>query len=294
MVHRWSIKAAVAAGAGAVWTAVMLRFAGPTIVGFAAAAAPRVRAAVVAWLAPPYLYLVVNAIILSIAASSRFRAGPSGSDPDPDSAAAEIAVAAVGEVAEVEEEVVVEREREREREREKVETREEEEEEMVREKPLFSVRLGHQNRKSSKKPASNSEAAGKALRVARPRRVETLESTWRTITEGRAVPLARHLRKSDTWEVRGGRSGNADESPLEPPPMRKAETFHERGGRGSGEGAGSDGGGGGGKVRREPSLGQEELNRRVEAFINKFNEDMRLQRQESLLHYMQMINQGSH
>ncbi|OAY82098.1 hypothetical protein ACMD2_05250 [Ananas comosus] len=293
MGHRWSIKtAAAAAGAGAVWTAVMLCFAGPTIVGFAAAAAPRVRAAVVAWLAPPYLYLVVNAIILSIAASSRFRAAPSGSDPDPDpdSAAAEIAVAAVGEVAEVEEEVVVERERERER--EKVETREEKEEEMVREKPLFSVRLGHQNRKSSKKPASSSEAAGKALRVARPRRVETLESTWRTITEGRAVPLARHLRKSDTWEVRGGRSGNVDESPLEPPPMRKAETFHERGGRGSGDGAGSDGGGG--KVRREPSLGQEELNRRVEAFINKFNEDMRLQRQQSLLHYMQMINQGSH
>ncbi|RWW64135.1 hypothetical protein BHE74_00028655 [Ensete ventricosum] len=127
--------------------------------------------------------------------------------------------------------------------------------------------------------------SGKALGVARrPRRNETLETTWRTITEGRAVPLARHLKKSDTWDTRGG--GGEEDAAAKAAVMRKSETFNERGAATSPKSGGSSGG----KLRREASLGQDELNRRVEAFIRKFNEEMRLQRQESMKHYMEMIN----
>lgn len=90
-------------------------------------------------------------------------------------------------------------------------------------------------------------SGARALRVARPKRQETLESTWKMITEGRHVPLTRHDHGGDN------------------PPAR---------------------------IRKDPSVGQEELNRRVEAFINKFNENLRIQRQESLQQLTEMINRG--
>ena len=134
-------------------------------------------------------------------------------------------------------------------------------------------------------------AGSRALRVARPRKEETLESTWKAITEGRGPPLARHLKKSDTWDTRPGRrpSGGVGSGEIDPAAaapagaMRKAETFND-GAAGRSKAA---------PVRREPSLGQDELNRRVEAFIHKFNMEMRLQRQESLKHYNDMLGGGS-
>jgi hypothetical protein len=118
---------------------------------------------------------------------------------------------------------------------------------------------------------------------------ETLESTWKTITEGRAMPLNRHLKKSETFETQprrngvpladlnGGLRGGGGVSVV-----KKSETFS---GRDKSVSPGS-----GGKMRKEPSLSQDELNRRVEAFINKFNMEMRLQRQESLRQYRETVN----
>lgn len=129
---------------------------------------------------------------------------------------------------------------------------------------------------------------GKALGVSKPKRHDTLETTWKTITDGRPMPLTRHLRKSDTWETHGRHQIPQPQLLVQQNQkmmMAKSETFQDRNNKSST---------GSGKLRKEPSLSQDELNRRVEAFINKFNEDMRLQRQESLNQYMEMINRGAH
>lgn len=165
------------------------------------------------------------------------------------------------------------------------------------EKPPASARFSH------RKPAKATTEGGRTLGVAKPKRQDTLETTWKTITEGRSVPLTRHLRKSDTWETHGqGRhSRNSEDSPIDhhPERMTKSDTFDvNRGGGSSRKPPATPSklsrSGGSGRLRKDPSLGQEELNRKVEAFIKKFNEDMRLQRQESLNQYMEMINRGAH
>ncbi|KAK2977127.1 hypothetical protein RJ640_017651 [Escallonia rubra] len=143
----------------------------------------------------------------------------------------------------------------------------------TREKPLVSSRFGH------RRIVKTSPEGGKALRVAKPKRHETLENTWKAITDGHHVPLTRHMRKSDTFENHGRQLANADVSMQS---VLKLETFKDRTNYEPP------------KLRKEASLGQDELNRRVEAFISKFNEEMRLQRQESLNQYMEMINRGAH
>ncbi|KAF4384321.1 hypothetical protein F8388_004554 [Cannabis sativa] len=157
------------------------------------------------------------------------------------------------------------------------------------EKPPLSSRFG--NRKSVK----GSPEGGKSLRVSKPpKRQDTLENTWKTITEGRPIPLTRHLKKSDTWDSHARRSGQTTSEFSSPPPapkMKKSETFSDRN---SSMTQLSPASGGSGKLRKEPSLSQDDLNRRVEAFIKKFNEEMRLQRQESLNQYQEMISRGAH
>ncbi|RZC81894.1 hypothetical protein C5167_044478 [Papaver somniferum] len=148
------------------------------------------------------------------------------------------------------------------------------------EKPPASSRFNH------KKSVKASPEGGKTLGVTKPKRHETLETTWKTITDGRSMPLTRHLKKSDTWEAR-----HHQQDQLTPKLMKKSETFTERH-HNNNESSDSSSG----KLRKnthkkEPSLSQDDLNRRVEAFINKFNEEMRLQRQESLNQYNEMVRQ---
>ncbi|KAG6466530.1 uncharacterized protein LOC122036091 [Zingiber officinale] len=299
--------------AGVVTVAVALRLAGLPILWFLAAEVPRVYDSALDWIRPPYLYLVINGIIISIAASSRFqKKTPSSDDPpqtqqlaamDP----ADLVVQGTEYGTELADDAQTrESIYDKVKEEAKDEVIEEEEEEFVisrsnwspkrrkalsedvsREPPASSVEKPLVSTRFSHRKAAKPSPEGKALGVARkPRRNETLESTWRTITEGRAVPFARHLKKSDTWDTRGERQEAAAVM------MRKSETFNERAAVASA--SPGSGGSSAGRLRREASLGHDELNRRVEAFIKKFNDEMRLQRQESLRHYREMVSRDSH
>uniref|UniRef100_A0A803LPN1 DUF4408 domain-containing protein n=2 Tax=Chenopodium quinoa TaxID=63459 RepID=A0A803LPN1_CHEQI len=322
---------------GVLSIVILLYMSMPTLISSASATAtaelPSLFSTLRSWLRPPYLYFIINAIILTIVATSRLHhnhhdsVAPAATkvpsqqhhghnhhdviavraDQFAPYGVVSVAEAVVDnvigagfydDVVSMKDGEVVERVVEEEREKRVVEEevmskgrediskvverstwtpppssplrrQEKFSPEIFSEKPPASSRFGHHRRPAKAKPAL--AEGGKSLRVSKPKKHDTLESTWKAITEGRHIPLTRHLKKSDTWETHDRQIDLLDESFPMPAVVKKSETFHER----------SDylppppqplvtvN-----KLRKEPSLGQDELNRRVEAFINKFNEDM--------------------
>ncbi|XP_010539254.1 PREDICTED: uncharacterized protein LOC104813396 [Tarenaya hassleriana] len=310
--------AAVVTGISAV-AATAVNFYAPVISHFMTFYFPVIQENVVLFLRPPYLYLVINCIIVSIVASARLYKNPnlSGDSHSPAAdAVAPIPILAPSDLSAylsagyvvgyngseennvrrdasvdrtveiskrfpevIDEKMVIDGGDDR-REMEKLKPSSDSTEDFTpkAEKPPASARFGQ-----GKATKASSEGGNKALGVSKPRRQETLETTWRKITEGRAMPMTRHLKKSDTWEKESSsaRGSGHDER------TTKSESLDDRSAAAGKRRKESQG-----RLMREASPGQEELNRRVEAFIKKFNEEMRLQRQESLARYQEMVNRG--
>ncbi|GMI91518.1 hypothetical protein like AT1G61260 [Hibiscus trionum] len=292
---------------GLLGIALGLKISVPLVLEFCVSQVPLWWSTICSWLKPPYLYVVINGIIITIAASSRFNQNNSDKDqteeqiqPRPkisvDQRPVEEYDMKNGWESDVESSDFVYERNSRGKE---VETMILEDESNVAveddrnsenefsewipptrmdsseipldalfppEKPAFSSRFSH------RKPVKTNPEGERALRVAKPKQHETLENTWKMIMERKAMPLSRHLKKSDMWENHG-RDINVEAS-TDSPLMKKSETFKDRTNyqlphvQVSPSPAS-------GKPRKEPSLSQEELNSRVEAFIQKFNDDMR-------------------
>ncbi|KAK4255742.1 hypothetical protein QN277_008701 [Acacia crassicarpa] len=345
---------------------VALKLSVPLVSDFIVSDVPNIWSFFLTWLRPPYLYILVNFIIISIAASSKFlnhKLDDLAHSPDPlvalpsdpvkmsgevcqEYAVYNVANAAVSEANMISGDLLtndsqysasnyiiskgyvddlrgremaleVQQGRISNAEKMSIRDREIENEESVHapssvmtglqssdslsfsslnddEKSPISARFGH------RKAAKSSPQGGKAaLGVAKPKRQDTLESTWRTMTEGRAMPLTRHLKKSDTMDshLRRNATPLRDQNGWTPPPnskmTKKSETFSEQSRACKENYSPASSSPGSAKMRKEASLSQDELNRRVEAFIRKFNQEMRLQRQESFKQYREMISRGT-
>ncbi|XP_042494724.1 uncharacterized protein LOC122074016 isoform X3 [Macadamia integrifolia] len=300
---------------GIVSTVLLLKLTVPYSVNALLSAIPRLWFSFRIWLAPPYLYIIVNFIIIIIAASSRFQQKHWGKNG---------------------EEVVIEAENENRLQKQersdlasdylKTSTEiwpdmEEIPQEYV-EKALVYVEKSPEvpsgvscltdsdektttdlsvssrfaatkpletSRRIDKSAAAPPQQTAKSVGVAKAKKQnDTLDATWKMITEG-GKPLMRHLKKSETWDVPprvNDPDSDVDSSSgvTNRRELRKLETFNDASSTASLRG--------GGRLIREISLSQEELNHRVEAFIKKFNDDMRLQRQESQNRYLEMVNRG--
>ncbi|KAI3409281.1 DUF4408 domain-containing protein [Psidium guajava] len=293
-----SLKALLVS-AGAVSIAVALRASVPSISDPLAPRLPPALDPLLSWFRPPYLFVVVNGIIITIAATSRCfqQAQPGAVAPERVAVAEEIEVAEATPVAEAapvaeafnefrnfeEKRVVVvgngagsgrgdgyDGDGEGERRlpsgrsastpRRRVDPSEE---------ALVSRRLVRR-----KAADGDHLQGGKALRrsVKRSNESMSMEDVWKAIVEAGAMSATRHVKDDETDHHQISLLA----SPSPQPSMRKSATFKDRNSR---------------LMRKE--LSPDELNRRVEAFINKFNEEMRMQREESMSPFKEMVSRGT-
>ncbi|KAG9140371.1 hypothetical protein Leryth_019613 [Lithospermum erythrorhizon] len=280
----------------------------PWLINFTMSELPIIWSFLVSLCKPPYLYVIINAIIITIVASSRFTRTETETDSNlehfrplisartpprietqHDMFVAASYVVEKGEVAAAE--VVVESNDE-EVEEERVEIdegalvremdvpREQEVVLPVRRKARGLSRFGPPKPPHAT-PKGKSEVTTEES-INRQDQEVTLESMWNMIMEGREKPFDQSMKKSELLDDYTRKVD--DERPLNEPSASTPTNsqFPKTSFKGRAtylcESPVKSW-----ILKKEPSLGQEELNRRADAFIQKFNEEMRMQRQQSLM-----------
>ncbi|AAD50003.1 Unknown protein [Arabidopsis thaliana] len=284
---------AVLISTGVVATAMHLKVIVPVAMDFSQN--PIILSSFLTWLKPPYLYVITNVIIIVVGVSYRittvsshvdgkdYEASYSGDNKfqtDHQQIVQEAPLRRrtetkdadfgfIGKVLQIvkEPEVVYE-------EKERPATVEEEEKKCIIvvsksenqppvEKPLVTARIGQKKPVVKTTPAERNSM--RALRVAKPKRNETLENTWKMIMEGNksTLPLTSYYKRPDTFglgeetkqsgvlkksETFSDRTNCYQSLPPPPPPLVKVKKV---------------------KVSRS----RDELNRKVEAFIKKCNDE---------------------
>ncbi|CAN6850410.1 unnamed protein product [Brassica oleracea] len=285
---------------GVLSVAAAVIFTVPSVSHFVASSYPMIYDNTVFLLKPPYLYLVINCIIVSIVATSKLTNKSSSNievsdfseavtvvpvPSDIDAGYLNVSHQAVGEDNDsTVEDVPLVIDDDKQLETEKLKPKSDwsepgtEKPKQPSDSPEVSrVKLSRKPPRYSKQKSLKMSAEGGVGDKKPPRRQDTLETTWKKITEGHSTPLTKHLTKSDTWQERSHVQSSSEKSAKHK--MTKSENLNDINAPT--------------ELKREPSPGQEELNRRVEAFIKKFNEEMRLQRLESLAKNKEMVNGGT-
>lgn len=301
---------AVLISTGFLATAMHLKVIVPVAVDFSQA--PILFSSLLAWLKPPYLYVITNVIIVVIFVSSKFFRSTVSSTERKDYEVSYSGdnkfqthqndhqqnvnraplrrrteskdsdfggfIAKVSALIVVKEPEVVHEEKERlVVEAAEMVIKEEKSNSLVVvaksgnqtpvEKPLVTARIGQRKPVVKTTPAERNSM--RALRVAKPKRNETLENTWKMIMEGKAaLPLTSYYKRPDTFGLGEETTKQSDVLkkseaftdmtnyyqslpailPPPPPPLVKIKKV---------------------KVSRS----RDELNRRVEAFIKKCNDE---------------------
>ncbi|CAM8918625.1 unnamed protein product [Rhodiola kirilowii] len=261
----------------------------PCLFDFALSVVPWSLSCFRTWLSPPYIYIIVNFIIISIAASSSFQPHSklpvaekvSGGDEEEESVAVELAKSESNDVIEQDVVSFFSTDADAVVSGEFSDDSDETEVVVVKHELTMSSTDAFSYLENSPPEDEDGDSYD-----------DSLDGTWKAIMEGKGTVKKPLLKKSDTWNATDTRA-----PPPQPlaevsnyvsssyrPEMRKSETFNDR------VSTLRTGGG----LRREALLpSHDSLNERVEAFINKFNNDMRIERQQSDMRYINMVKQAA-